>query len=126
MSRQRETSNLRRASVENMKENMLAPFHPHRLAVPQHPAVDREIAVADLVAVRHAFSQRRFHGSLARGFEFFDFSGRRQKILRHVPALAERRLKFLQHEKDFLVVAARFLLRLNINGTDLSAVLFPV
>src|SRR6266436_4735018 len=120
---QRKAPNLRRASIENVKQDTLASLHAHRFAMSQHSAVDREIAVADLVAVPQAFRKRCFHGSFARRFEFFDFSGRRQEILGHVPALAEARLELLQDEEDFAVVPAWFLSRFDVHRPDFSAVL---
>src|SRR5580704_3770830 len=57
VSGQRKASNLCRASVQNVKNNTLAPLHTHRLAVSKLPSVDGEISVSNLVAVRHAFPE---------------------------------------------------------------------
>ncbi len=57
MSGQRQAANFRGAAVQHVKQHALALFNPHRLAVPQHTAIDGEIAVAHFVAVRHAFRE---------------------------------------------------------------------
>src|SRR5438132_189534 len=101
MPRQRQAANLRCATIQYMKEDSLSLLHPHRLAVSQHAPVDREIPVAHFIAVRHAFREGCFHRRFARFFEFFHLRNRRQKILRHVAALAEGRLEFFLVLKEF-------------------------
>ena len=46
-----------------------------------------------------------------------------RKSMRHVAAPTEGRLKLLKHQKHFSVVTARLVLRFNIYGTNLAAVL---
>src|SRR5207302_6182189 len=106
--------------------------HSYRLAVPEHPPVDREVLITHLVAMRHTFGQRRLHGGLARLFQLFHFRRRRQKILRHVAALAEGAFKLLQHQENFAVVPPRLLLgledrkstRLNSSHVKISYAVF--
>ena len=122
MSRQRKAANLGRAPIQNVEEHALALLHPNRLTVAEHPSVDGEITIPDLISVRHAFGERCFHRGLAGGFEF-SYLGRRQKILVHVAALTERRLEFFEHEKDFAIVSAGLVPGFDVNRTDLPAVL---
>ena len=106
-----------------MEQNALTLLHAYRFAMVQHPAVDGERAVADLVTVRHALGQGSFHGAFSLRLQFFDLGGGREKVLRHIAALTERGFKLFQDQKDFPVVPARFVFRLDINRTDLAAVL---
>src|SRR2546427_2820594 len=71
----------------------------------------------------HAFSQRGFHGRLAPLFERLYRGWRIKKILGHIAAAAERRIEFLHHQKNFAVVSARCLLRLDVYRAYLAAVL---
>src|SRR5271167_4431167 len=106
-----------------MEQHALALFHSYRLAVSQHAPVNSEIAITYFIPVGHAFCKRRFHLRLASRFKFFDLRRWSQEILSHVTALAERRFEFFEDEKDFAVVATRFLLGLDVNRPDLTAVL---
>ena len=119
----REAANLGGAAVQDVKQDTLAWFHPHRLAMTEHAPVDGEGFVADFVAMRHALGQRSFHAALAAVLELRDCRCRREEVHRHVAAAAQRRLKFFQGEKDFAVVVAGMLLRFDVDRPDLSAVL---
>src|SRR5437879_4569401 len=101
-------------------------LYPNRLAVPQHAAVDGEVAIADFVAVRRSLGQRGFHRGLAGGFEFFHLRRRSEKILRHVAALAEGGFEFLQNDKHLAVVLSRVEFWFDVHGSDLTAVLSGV
>src|ERR1700730_12107080 len=105
-----------------MKEHTFAALHLHGLAVPQHPPIDREIAVSDFEAGWHPFSRRRLHRGLAALFQVFYFR-RHQKILRHVATLAERWFELLERQEDFAIVSPRFLFRRDVHRSDLAAVL---
>ncbi len=120
---QREAANLARASVEHVEEHALSLFYADRLAMAEHPAVDGEGVVADFVTVLVAFGERGAHRALTLIFERWDGSGGREKVHRHVAATAECGLKLLEREKDFAVVRARIVLRLDVDRADESAVL---
>ena len=121
--RKREAANLSGAAVEHVEQDALALLDANRLAVTEHAAVDREQPIADLVTLRLSLRQGRLHRRFARYLELFDSIVRCKKIHRHVAAAAERRREFLEHEKHFLVVAARFVSGLDIDRADLTAVL---
>src|SRR5580692_4171706 len=106
-----------------MEQDALALLHAHRLAVPQHPAVDREIAISHLKAVRHAFRERRLHRGFACGFEVLDARRGSEEIHVHVAALAEHWLKFLEREKNFTIEPSWLALRFDVDWPNLAAVL---
>ena len=58
VARERKAANLGRAAVDDVKQHALAGLHANRIAVAEHPAVDREGAVADFVPVGHAPCER--------------------------------------------------------------------
>src|SRR5215469_11100482 len=95
MAGQGEAPNFRRAAIQNVKQNAFALFDSNRFAMTKLATVDRKELVTDLVAMWHAFRKRSLHRSFAGLSESFVDGGRRQKILRHVAAAAESRLKFL-------------------------------
>ena len=119
----REAANLGGAAVQHMKQDALALLHAHGLSVAEHAAVDGEGVVADLVALRHAFGERGFHRRLALFFERLHAGGRRKGVHGHVSAAAEGGLEFFQDEEDFAIVTARLVLGLDVDRSDLSAVL---
>src|SRR6202041_2033575 len=94
--------------------------------MPQHTSVDGEIPIAHFITVRHPLRERGFHRGLARRFQFFYSRGGTQKILRHVTTLTERRLELFENEKHFPVVAPWLVLGIDIDGSDLAAVLSGV
>src|SRR5580700_8022907 len=120
---QRQAANFCSASVEDMKQDAFALLYANGLAVSEHASVDREGAISDFVAVGHAFGKRGFHGSLAGFPEGLVGSGRSKEIHGHISAAAEGGLEFLEREKNFTVIFARFLARLNVDRTDLATVL---
>ena len=120
---QRQAANLGGAAVQHMKEDALALLHANGFSVAEHAAIDGEGVVADLVAVRHAFGERSFHRRLALIFERLHAGGRRKGVHGHVAAAAEGGLEFFQNEEDFAIVTARLVLRLDVDRSDLSAVL---
>src|ERR1700683_363528 len=126
VSRQREAANFSCTTIQHVKEHPLTLFDPHRFPMPQHPAIDREIAIAHFITVRHAFREGCFHPRFAARFQFFDPHDRNKKILSHVPALTERWFKFFENEKDLAVIVSRLARRLDVNSTDLPAVLSEV
>src|SRR5215469_1248538 len=66
---QGEAPNLRRAAIQNVKQNALALLNSNRFAMTKHATVDRKRLVTDLVAVWHALCKRSFHRGLAGLFE---------------------------------------------------------
>src|ERR1700740_2822773 len=106
-----------------MKQHALALFHTDWVTMPQHAAVNRERAVANFESVRHSFRKRSFHRGLACFFQRLHAGRGGKKIHIHVSAAAERRLKFLQHQKDFAVEISWRGFWLNVNRPYLSAVL---
>ncbi len=48
MSRQREAADFSGARIQDVKQHALTLFDPHRLAVPQHTAIDGEELIANL------------------------------------------------------------------------------
>ena len=122
VSRQSEAANLGRASIQDVKQNSLAPLDPDRFSMAEHPSVDRERPIADLITVRHTLGQRGFHGRLALFFEGLNF-GWGQEILRHVATTAESWLKLLEHEKHFAIVSTRLVLRFDVHGPNFAAIL---
>src|SRR5579863_2903989 len=72
--------------------------------------------------MRRTLSERCLHRGLALLFEGFHFQWG-QKSLRHVSAAAQRWLELLEHEKDFTIIIAGILFRLDVNRTHLTAVL---
>src|SRR5262245_21723045 len=123
VSGQREAPNFRRASVQNVKQNALALLDSNRFAMTKHATIDRKELVTDLVAVWIAFGERSFHDSFPGLLESLVGGRRWQKILRHVSAAAESRLEFFQNKKDFAIVATWIVSRLNVDRSDLAAVL---
>src|SRR5215831_1611882 len=123
MSRKSQAANFRRASIQNMKQDALACFYPHRFAMAQHATIDREVAIANLKSMGHALCDRGPHCRLATLFQLPHFRDRSEKVLGHISPLAERGLKLLQREEDFAVEVARVVLRLNIYRADLATVL---
>jgi hypothetical protein len=91
--------------------------------MPEHAAVDREHGVADFEAVRLSLRERRAHCGLARRFQRLVTASASEDVGRHVATAAQRRTEFLQDEKHLAIVGARMLLRLDVHGADLSAVL---
>ena len=73
--------------------------------------------------MRHAFGERSFHGGFAGFLERFVSCGWRQEILSHVATAAESRLEFFQDEKNFAIVPAWIFFRLDVNRSNLAAVL---
>ena len=66
MFRKRQTADLGGAAVDDVEQHPLAWFDADGLAVAEQAAVDREEAVADLEAMRHAHGQRGAHRGLDR------------------------------------------------------------
>src|SRR5216684_1483327 len=126
MSRQCEAANLRRAPIEHMKQHPLSQLHADRFSVTEHATVDCEIAITDLVSVRHPLRERRFHGRFPRILQGLNLGCWREKVHRHVAALTERWFEFFEDEEDLPVVASRLMLRLYVNRSDLTAVLSSV
>src|SRR6266852_3623840 len=126
MSRQCEAANLRRAPIEHMKQHPLSQLHADWFSVTEYATVDCEIAITDLVSVRHPLRERRFHGRFPRILQGLNLACRREKGHCHVATLTERRFEFFEYEKDFPVVAPRVMLGLYVNRSDLTAVLSSV
>ena len=120
---QGEAPNFRGAAIQNMKKNALALLDSDRFAVAKHATVNGKEPVTNFVSVRHALGERSFHGGFASFLESFVCFRRRQKILRHVATAAESRLEFLQNKKNFAIIAAWIFVRLDVNGSNLAAVL---
>src|SRR5712692_1319672 len=126
MSRQCEAANLRRAPIEHMKQHPLSQLPADWFSVTEHATVDCEIAITDLVSVRHPLRERRFHGRFPRILQGLNLACGREKVHRHVATLTERRFEFFEYEKDFPLVAPRLMLGLYVNRSDLTAVLSSV
>src|SRR5215510_15649283 len=120
---QRKAPNFRRAAVQDMKENPLAIFYAYRFAVTKHAAVYGKELVTHFVSMRHSFGQGSFHCHFAGLFERFVRCGWCEEILSHIATATERRFELFQNQKDFAIVAARILFWLDVNGSDLPAVL---
>src|ERR1700688_2010260 len=125
MTGQGKTANLCRASIQHMEQNSFALSHTDRLPMVQHPAIDRERAVAHLVSVRHALGEGSLHRRLALLFKAFNLGGR-QEVLGHVSTAAESRLELLQNEEDLAVIVARVMFGFDIDGSDLPTILSGV
>src|ERR1700722_18092348 len=125
MTGQGETAYLGRASIQHMEQNSFALLHADRISVMQHPAIDRERAVAYLVSGWHTLSQGSLHRRLALLFERSNLVWG-QEILGHVPTPTESRLELLQHEKDLPVIVARLMFGFDIHRPDLPTVLSGV
>ncbi len=126
VTRQGQAADLGGAAVQHVQQHVFAGLHADRFAVAEHPPVDGKQAVPDLVAVREAACERGLHGALAGGLQHRVGRCRRQEIHRHVAAAAEGRLKFLQCQEHFLVVAAGLAPGLDVDRPDLAAVLAGV
>src|SRR5512146_1769976 len=118
-----EAADLGGAPVQDMEENALALLYANGFGVAEFAAVDGERTVADFVAFRHSFRERRFHRRFTLFFEGLHRSAGREDVLGHVAAAAERWLEFLEDEEDFTIVVAGFATTLDIDGSDLAAVL---
>ena len=118
-----ETANLRGASVQNVKENSLAVLDANGIAVAQHPPIDRERAVANFKAMRHALGERRLHGRLSSFLQLLVDGRGREKIHVHVASAAEGRLEFLQDKEDLAVVVSGLVPGLDVNRSHQAAVL---
>ncbi len=112
-----------RRRIEDVKQHPLARLHPDRLAVPEHAPVDREQAIARLVAVGHPLRQRGSHRGLPRRLQRLDPRGRRQQVHLHVPAAAQNGLELLERQEHLAVVGAGFPSGLDVHWADLAAVL---
>lgn len=126
MARESEAANFRGTAVEDVEENAFAGFYVDGITVAQHAAVDGEKIVADFIAVGHALGERSFHGGLASRLQLFVGRGRSEKIHGHVSTAAEGWLKFLEDKKNFAVVVAGFVFRLDVYGANLAGVLAGV
>src|SRR5262249_11333274 len=123
MAGQGDATNFRRAAVQNVKENALTLLDSNGFAMTKHPAVNGKVLVTNFVAVRHAFGARSFHSGFADFLERSVNCGRRQDFLSHVTTPTESRLEFFQNKKDFAIVPAWIVFRLDVNRSNLAAVL---
>src|SRR5580692_5145119 len=105
-----------------MKQDAFPGFDANWLAMAQHTAVNGERSVADLKTMRHALRKRCIHQRLTTLLQLRDGGRWKEKILIHIAATAEGRLKLLQGEKDLAIIVSGLMSTLNIDRPDLSAV----
>ena len=87
------------AAVEDMQQHPLTGLDANRIAVAEHPAVDGEPRVTDLVAHVGATGERGRHRRFALCFEVgVLLTG--QEVTGHVSSPAESGLKFLERQED--------------------------
>ena len=88
MSGEREAAYLARAGIEHVEQHALTVLDVYRFAVTEHPAIDREQAVADLEALGFFLGR-----PVGRGAHFLQGLDRRarQRVHRHVAAATEGR-----------------------------------
>ncbi len=105
-----------------MQQYSLTGLDADRLAVAQHAPVDGKGTVADLIAMRVAPTERCRHRRFAFRLQVGVLSAG-QEIAGHVSTAAERWLKFLERQEDFLVVGAGVLFGFDIDRANQAAVL---
>src|SRR6185312_2067348 len=122
MAGQGEAADLSGAAVQYVKQHALTPLDADGFTVAEHASVDGERAIANLIAVRHAFGQRGFHGGFALVFELLHLGGGGKEILRHVTTAAECGLKLFEGEEDFAIIVAGLIFGLDVDRSDFAAI----
>src|SRR5581483_3697697 len=114
---QRQLNVLRSAGVQDVEEHALPFLYTNRLAISQTFAVDRKSLIPNLPAIRLLLLLLLFL-LFARKFRvfvlFFHFFG------------PEKGFEFVRGQKDFLVISAGILFRLDVNESELSGISTPI